>query len=73
MLERLRGLREDKDLKQQDIAEYLNIKQTTYSKYERGASNISADVLVKLAIYFDTSVDYILGLTDEMGHYPRKK
>ena len=73
MYENLRALREDRDIKQKTMAEILQIHQTTYSDYELGKLNIPTDVLVKLALYFDTSVDYILGLTDEMKPYPRKK
>ena len=73
MYENLRALREDRDIKQKTMAEILQIHQTTYSDYELGKLNIPTDVLVKLALYFDTSVDYILGITDEMKPYPRKK
>ena len=73
MLDHLRALREDKDLSQEDMAEFLNVHQTTYSDYELGRSNIPIETLGKLADYFETSVDYILGLTDEPRPYPRKK
>ena len=73
MLDHLRALREDKDLSQEDMAEFLNVHQTTYSDYELGQSNIPIETLGKLADYFETSVDYILGLTDEPRPYPRKK
>ena len=73
MLERLRGLREDKDIKQADMAEFLQVHQSTYSDYEREKLNIPINTLRKLAIFFDTSVDYILELTDEKKPYPRKK
>ena len=66
-------MREDRDIKQKTMAELLKVHQTTYSDYELGKLNIPTDVLVKLAKYFDTSVDYLLGLTDEMKPYPRKK
>lgn len=72
-LENLRGLREDRDLRQQDVADYLNVHQVTYSNYESGRLDVPTGTLKKLAVYFDTSADYILGLTDEMGCYPRKK
>lgn len=68
---RLRDLREDHDLTQSEIASYLNIKQNTYSQYENGVRQIPQDLLVKLAIYYDTSVDYILGLTNVATPYPR--
>ncbi len=70
-LERLKGLREDKDLRQEDIANYLNITQSAYSYYEIGKRQIPSDVLIKLATYYNTSVDYILGLTDERKPYPK--
>ena len=73
MLEHLRALREDRDLSQDDMAKLLNVHQTTYSDYELGRSNIPIDTLEKLASFFSTSVDYLLGLTDEAKPYPRKK
>lgn len=69
----LRALREDKDLTQKEMAGLLKVHQTTYSDYELGKLNIPTDTLVRLALYFDTSVDYILGLTDEKKAYPRRK
>lgn len=59
--ENIRNLREDNDKTQEEIAQYLNIKQTTYSKYELGKINIPIEVFVKLADYYDVSVDYLLG------------
>ena len=73
MYENLRALREDRDINQTTMAKTLKVHQTTYSDYELGKLNIPTDVLVKLALFFNTSVDYILGLTDEMKPYPRKK
>ena len=70
---RLRDLREDKDLKQKDIALFLNISQTNYSKYELEKINIPTNVLKKLAMFYNTSIDYLLGLTDEIKPYPRSK
>lgn len=61
---RIRDLREDRDLTQQDIADYLEMKQSQYSRYERGIRDIPTDILIKLARYYKTSTDYILGLTD---------
>lgn len=72
MLEHLRGLREDKDLSQKNMAAILNVHQTTYSDYELGRLNIPISVLRTLAQYFDTSVDYLLDMTDERSPYPRK-
>ena len=71
MLEHLRGLREDRDLSQQEMAQLLHIHQTTYSDYELGRLNIPIPTLIQLAKFFNTSVDYILGLTTQMNPYPR--
>ncbi|HIU68014.1 MAG TPA: helix-turn-helix transcriptional regulator [Candidatus Caccomorpha excrementavium] len=70
--ERIRNLREDKDITQTQMAEYLYIKQTTYSKYERGTINIPVDTLIRLADYFDVSLDYLVGRTNER-EWKRKK
>lgn len=70
-MERIKNLREDKDLSQTKIAELLNCTQTTYSRYETGNLNIPIDALIKLAIYFNTSIDYLIGLTDEKKPYKR--
>lgn len=72
MYRRIRDLREDHDLLQKDIAEYLNCTQVCYSNYEIGKRDIPTDVLIKLCLYYNTSVDYLLGLTDEPSPYPRK-
>ncbi len=61
---RLRELREDKDLLQKDIAEILNCTQVCYSRYELGKRDIPTDVLVRLADYYSVSIDYILGQTE---------
>ena len=63
-LRRLRDLREDHDLSQEQIAELLGIQQTEYSRYERGAQTIPLQHLVTLAKYYTVSTDYMLGLTD---------
>ena len=68
--ERIKGLREDKDLTQVDIAKYLNVAQNTYSQYENGKREVPITVLIKLCQYFDVSSDYILGLSD--GKKPGK-
>ena len=62
--ERIRALREDKDLSQSDIAKMLNISQSTYSRYENGNLDIPTEILISLSKYYDVSVDYILGLKD---------
>ena len=61
---RLRDIREDNDLKQTDIAEYLGIAQTVYSRYERGFQTIPVEHLLKLAERYNVSTDYLLGLTN---------
>lgn len=68
---RIKDLREDKDMLQKDVAELLNISQTNYSKYELGKINIPINTLKKLALIFDTSIDYLLRLTNERKPYPR--
>jgi len=60
----LRSIREDKDIKQKDIAAYLNVSQNTYSQYETGVISLTADILIKLANYYDVSIDYLLDRTD---------
>ena len=66
---RLRDLREDHDLLQKDIAAYLNCSQVSYSYYEIGLRNIPIECLIKLARFYHTSVDYLLGLTDQKKPY----
>ena len=70
---RLRDLREDRDLLQKDVAEVLQCSQVCYSHYELGKRDIPTEVLVQLAAYYQTSVDYLLGLTDDARPYPRSK
>ena len=70
---RIRDLREDHDLLQKDLADYLNCSQVCYSYYEIGRRDIPAEMLIKLAGYYGTSVDYLLGITDEKKPYPRRK
>ncbi len=72
LLPRLRDLREDNDLTQTDIANVLNISQRTYSGYETGSRMIPFTCLIKLAKYYNTSTDYILGLTDNPNPYNKK-
>lgn len=69
---RIKDMREDADITQKQIADFLNVKQNTYSQYENGHRQIPIEALVKLAKYFGTSVDYILELTDETKPYPKK-
>ncbi len=63
MYERLRDLREDADMNQTQLARYLGMSQTGYSKYETGENDIPTQVLIKLALLYDVSTDYILGLS----------
>ena len=71
MQHRLRDLREDADLNQTQVANYLGMSQTGYSKYETGENDIPTQVLIQLARFYGTSVDYILGLSDIRTPYPR--
>lgn len=69
---RIKNLREDRDITQKEIAEYLNIAQRTYSHYEKGTRNIPLECIVKLAKFYNTSTDYLLELTDIIKPYPPK-
>jgi len=69
MYKRVRDLREDHDLNQTEVAKMLGMSQTGYSKYETGENDIPTNVLIKLAIFYDTSVDYLLGLTNNPEKY----
>ncbi len=71
MHNRIRNLREDADLTQKQIAEYLNMSQTGYSKYETGENDIPSLVWQSLAEFYNTSVDYLMGRTDEKIPYPK--
>lgn len=73
MYQRIRDLREDNDYFQKDLAEYLQCTQVCYSHYEIGKRDIPTDVLIKLAQFYKTSTDYLLGLTDEKAPYPKSK
>ena len=72
MNERIRELREDKDLKQKDLAAFLNVHQSPYSDYELGNLNVPTAILIKLSHFYDTSIDYILNQTDDPTPYKRK-
>ena len=72
MYERIRNLREDKDMTQTDMAEILHCSQVCYSNYENGKRDIPTQVLLRLAQFHNTSVDYLLGNTDEKRPYPKK-
>ncbi len=73
MYQRLRDLREDKSLTQKEIGKILNMSQTGYNQYEIGKNDIPTKVLIELSNFYNTSVDYLLGLTNEPKPYPRKK
>lgn len=68
--QRIRDLREDADLSQGDIAKVLHISQRGYSHYERGDNDIPTEALIKLARFYHTSIDYLLGITNERTPYP---
>lgn len=70
---RLKELREDRDYKQSDISAFLKVANNTYCNYENGKRLIPYDLIIKLAFFYNTSVDYILGLTDVQKPYPRSK
>lgn len=70
---RIRDIRSDNNLSQKQVAEKLIIAQNTLSQYETGERNIPNDILIQLAIIYDTSIDYLLGLTDIKTPYPRKQ
>lgn len=65
---RLKDLREDRDLSQQQVAEFLGMKQPQYSRYERGLRDLPTDVLIRLARFYSTTTDYILGLTNKKAN-----
>ena len=71
MYPRIRNLREDLDLSQTQLAQQLGMSQTGYSKYETGENDIPTEILIALAAIHHTSVDYLLGLTDQRQPYPR--
>lgn len=69
---RIRDLREDRDLKQKQLADYLMCDQSLYSKYERGERPLPLEYADKLADYYGVSVDYLLGRTNNKAPYPKK-
>ena len=71
--QRIRDLREDNDQNQTEIAKMLGMSQTGYSKYETGENDIPTAVLIKLARFYNTSIDYLLGETDRKERYATKK
>ena len=73
MRTRIRNLREDNDLTQNELSKYLNISQVAYSYYELGKRTIPLELLSKLADYYNTSIDYLLYRTDTINPYPKSK
>lgn len=71
-LERIRGLREDQDKNQTQIATILNVGQKTYSDYETGRTRIPLDCLIALAKYYDVDMNYICGVSNELKPFPRR-
>lgn len=69
MHKRIRDLREDRDLKQKDLAEFLQCTQVCYSYYENGQRDIPTDILIKLSEFYNTSIDYLLGQTNNPNRY----
>ena len=70
---RIRDIRNDRGLTQKQIAKILHVSQNTYSQYEIGTSRFPLDVVVKLAEFYDVSMDYLVGLADDPMPYPRKR
>ena len=70
-IQRLKEIREDRDLKQSEVASVLGIKQQQYSEYEIGKRLIPINYLYNLAVFYDTSIDYLLSITDERKPYPK--
>lgn len=70
-MNRIREIREDNDLLQKDVAKVLNISQQQYSRYENNTNELSYEGLITLAKFYNTSIDYILYLTDERKPYPK--
>lgn len=71
-IDRLKEIREDRDLKQQDIAKLLNTTQCQYSLYENGIRSIPIEKLYILSEFYNTSIDYLVGKTNEKRPYPKK-
>ena len=69
MYPRLRALREDRDLTQTQVAKMLGMSQTGYSKYETGENDVPTAILIKLARFYNTSIDFLLGETDSPRRY----
>ena len=72
MYERIRQLREERRMTQAQLAELLCVAQTTYSDYERGKLNVPIPALIRLSLFYGTSIDYLVDMTDERKAYPRR-
>jgi len=70
---KIRDLREDHDLTQRQVAEHLGCDRSLYSRYERGERETPLHIMAQLAIFYETSIDYLVGLTNERKPYPRTK
>lgn len=70
---RIRDIREDRDLTQKQVAQHLMCDQSLYSKYERGEREIPLNLMIRLAQFYQVSIDYLVGLTDEKSFYPPAK
>ncbi len=70
---RLKDIREDRDITQQEIAEYLHVKQNTYSQYESGKRQLPVDIVIALAQYYGVTTDYLLGVSDIPNPYRVKQ
>ena len=73
MYHKIKDLREDNNKTQQQIADYIHVSQPTYSRYENGELDIPSSALIKLSVLYNTSVDYLLGLTDNPVSYERRQ
>ncbi|WP_343252356.1 helix-turn-helix transcriptional regulator [Ligaoa zhengdingensis] len=73
MFEHMRKLREERGLSEKQVADYLQVSETAYSDYEQGKRRIPLQALARLAYFFGTSIDYLVGITDEIKPHPRKK
>lgn len=73
IIKRVKDLREDRDLSQEQLCRAIEYKQQTYSYYETGKRTLPYELLIKLALFYNTSTDYILGLTNIKQPYPRRK
>lgn len=71
--ERLHEMREDRDFTQQQVADYLKVSRSAYKNYELGIRSIPVEILIELALLYQTSVDYLIGLTNRPSPYPNSR